>query len=340
MEIPNNIFKKSKNKKKKIEVPTDIISDNLEDIPNNLIIKYKDKIDVNFVDKVVFHKKNVLENLGESVKHYDHYIEKSPNLINKYNKTGNIDILQDYINLVGDYINVDCVQVKEENVKCDGCGRIIDENYLENEDSFICEFCNCINTFLKPRNFTKQTEKNVSDDDTINFMKLLDKFEGKGTCVPNSLFDELDKYVYSINLEKGAYYRNLESTFDGKKEGTSKKKILELLEMSKNGKYYDETNYICNIYWGWELPDISHIREQLINDYRRTQEVWMDIKHNYDRSASLGTQFRLYVQLKALDYPCNRDDFKIQDMVDSLRTHNDAWEVMCKKAGIKYTFVS
>jgi len=344
MEIPPNVFKRQK-RPKRIEVPENIISDNLEDIPNNLLVKYKDTIDVEFIDKIIIHKLKVLQNLNQNIDHYDKYLLESQQLIEDYKKTSNVKTAQKYINLSNEYISIDCIKIKEKIVKCDGCGQVIDEKYIENEDTFVCSVCNCINTFLSPRNFTKQNEKNMSDDDTVNFIKLLDKFEGKGDNIPEIIYDELDLLASTINMEKGEYYRKLPLLENGKKEGTSKKKIIELLELlelkdiSKGKKYYDETNTICHEYWGWPLPDISHIKQQLILDYRRTQEVWNDIKREYNRSASLGTQFRLYVQLKALDYPCEREDFKIQDMVDSLRFHNDAWEVMCKKADVKYTFV-
>lgn len=338
MEIPPNVFKRHK-KSKRIEVPENIISDNLEDIPNNLLVKYRDTIDVDFVDKIIIHKLKVLQNLNQNIDKYDKYLLESQELISEYKKTNNVKIAQEYVNLVNEYITIDCVKIKEKIVKCDGCGEIIDEKYIENEDTFVCSSCSCINTFLSPRNFTKQNEKNVSDGDTMNFIKLLDKFEGRGDYIPEEVYKQLDNLTSSMNIEKGEYYRNLPLLPNGKKEGTSKRKIIELLELSKNGKYYDETNTICHEYWGWKLPDITDIRQQLISDYRRTQEIWLDIKKDYNRSASLGTQFRLYVQLKALDYPCEREDFKIQDMVDSLRFHNDAWEIMCKRAGVKYIFV-
>ena len=141
-------------------------------------------------------------------------------------------------------------------------------------------------------------------------------------------------------MKTGEYYRNLELNSKGKKEGTSKKKLWNALENTGNNKYYDESNFIAHKYWGWELPDITLHRERLISDYQRTQQVWNNIKIRYNRSASLGTQFRLYVHLKAIDYECDRDDFKIQDMVDSLRIHNDAWRKMCEETNLKYIFVS
>jgi len=59
MEIPSNVFKRQK-RTKRIEVPENIISDNLEDIPNNLLVKYKDTIDVEFIDKIITITSSVL----------------------------------------------------------------------------------------------------------------------------------------------------------------------------------------------------------------------------------------------------------------------------------------
>ena len=122
----------------------------------------------------------------------------------------------------------------------------------------------------------------------------------------------------------------------GKKDGTDKKILFEALENIGYSQYYDETNYIAHIYWGWELPDISWCRDKILRDYQNTQKVWNLIKHNYKRSASLGTQYRLYVHLASNGYECSKEDFKIQDMVDSLKMHNDAWEIMSKEVGISF----
>ena len=127
----------------------------------------------------------------------------------------------------------------------------------------------------------------------------------------------------------------------GKKKELIKKLLLNAFEYLNFTQYYEETCYLCHLYWGWKLPDLSCYREKIIKDYQETQKIWNNIKCNYKRSASLGSQFRLYVHLMAVGYPhCEREDFKIQDMVDSLRIHNEAWEIMCKETGIKYFSVS
>ena len=107
------------------------------------------------------------------------------------------------------------------------------------------------------------------------------------------------------------------------------------LEKIGHSQYYDETSYIANVYWGWELPNLKNYKDQILRDYQNTQNIWNNIKFEYKRTASLGTQYRLYVHLVSVDYPCKVEDFKIQDMPDSLRLHNNAWTRMCEECNIK-----
>ena len=80
---------------------------------------------------------------------------------------------------------------------------------------------------------------------------------------------------------------------------------------------------------------------KILKDYQNTQHAWNNIKLEYKRTASLGTQYRLYVHLVAAGYPyCEKEDFKIQENVESLRLHNDAWKKMCEICNLDYHYVS
>ena len=212
----------------------------------------------------------------------------------------------------------------------------------ENFDGiYICPECNCINNYIKPIKHVKDSEHylmNTGDDDINNFIKVLSKFEGRNvSLIPDILYKKLDEYFISRDMEKGDFYKKKDHNNEGKKEGTSKKKMWAALEELGYNQYYDEINYITHVFWGWKLPDLTLYRDQIIKDYQITQQVWQRIKKDYKRSASLGTSFRLLSHLKAVNYPyCKREDFKIQDMVESLQLHNDAWQRMCEETGVKY----
>jgi hypothetical protein len=268
------------------------------------------------------------------------YISESKDILDilkKDNSRQNADI---YFSIVKKYIGIDVITEMREGKRCEGCGVSLEEEDFSIDTLVICPECDCVNTTMGPSKYTRDAEYGnaVFDEDIVNFIKVLDKFEGKNsTPIDRNLYSELDEYMENIDMKKGEFYRNLPLTEDGEKKGTSKEILWQALERLGYNQYYDESSYICHVYWGWSLPDLSLFRDKLIEDYQNTQTIWKKIKGEYTRSASLGTQYRLYKQLLAVDYPyCKKSNFRIQEMVDSLRLHDHAWKRMCEEAGVKF----
>lgn len=278
------------------------------------------------------------------MKELKRYEECSIPKINKYKANKNKELLEDYLDLCSSYIKVERIKTVKNNFKCVACGRDLEDLKEDCDGIVTCPVCNCINSYMKPAVYQRDFEKfnYYFDEDINNFVKILDKFEGKTNLIlDNDFLTLLDDYFTNIGMKKGEEIRKMKCNLDGKKAGTSRKILWSALEKLGFSQYYDETSYICNIYWGWKLPDLTKYRDQLIKDYQLSQNIWNSIKIEYKRSASLGTQFRLYVQLMAVGYPhCNRDDFKIQENIESLRLHNDAWKRMCERCNIKYFYVT
>lgn len=339
MDIPTDIFRQ--NKKKRMDIPKTILI-NTTDIPDKIVIKYKNRIDIEKLDEIVTHKLNIVSKKNKKVEDLDYYNRHKKDLMENILQNNNKNDIQRFLDLCNRYVHIECIKTIENNLKCRGCDKCLDSGEELEDNTYICNDCECINTFLKPNYYSKTSDKfPSSEDDTVNFIKVLDKFEGKNEPYPpETIYEDLDNYFISMKMKPGQYYRDMPLNYRGKKDGTNKKKLWDALENTGNNKYYDESNFITHKYWGWKLPDITLYREKLISDYQETQNIWNKIKGNYNRSASLGTQFRLYVHLKAINYECEREDFKIQDMVESLRIHNDAWKVMCEETGLSYVFVS
>ena len=252
--------------------------------------------------------------------------------------------MEDFLDICSIYIRIERIKNIDYTFRCKGCKRSLEDLKEDSDGIVTCPNCNCINTYMKPNIYHRDVEKfnYFFDEDINNFVKILDKFEGKTNIILGKDFiDKLDNYFSGIGMKKSDYYKNLKTTLDGKKEGTSRKFLWNALEKLGFSQYYDEVSYIANIYWGWDLPDLTRYKDQLIRDYQISQAVWNLIKTDYKRSASLGTQFRLYVQLKAVDYPnAKREDFKIQENIESLRLHNECWKIMCERCNIKYHYVT
>lgn len=314
----------------------------------NYIVELKKEYDKSYIESK---KKDLLDKIDRE-KDYVNNIEKDI-ILNRYLEISKIyihsfkegirdlNLIKDYLEIANNYIMIDIIKNLEDNINCEGCGKEL-ECFEENIEGFnVCPYCHCINNYIKPFKCIKDPEHyllNTGDDDINNFIKVLSKFEGKNVSnIPEELYTKLDNYFLNKGMEVGIFYKDLPHDEEGKKEGTSKKKMWTALETLAYNQYYDEISHITHIYWGWKLPDLSLYKNQIIKDYQLTQQVWQKIKKDYNRSASLGTSFRLLSHLKAVDYPyCKKEDFKIQDMVESLRLHDDAWRRMCEETGVKY----
>ena len=333
------ILKKSKKVYEK-KIPTRILDDTSENIPEVIIVKYRERINVDQIDEVIRFKLKKLKKIDL----LQQYSETSLEKILMYKNFPTKENLEDYLDICSIYIRIERIKNIDYIFNCKGCNNSLENLKEDSEGVVTCPKCNCINTYMKPNNYQRDLEKfnYCFDEDVNNFIKILDKFEGKtNLMIKVDFIDLLDGYFLNIGLKSGAYYKKLPLTIDGKKKGTSRKLLWVALEKIGYSQYYDEVSYIANIYWGWSLPDLTKYKDQLIKDYQMTQNIWNLIKGDYKRSASLGTQFRLYVQLKAVGYPnADRDDFKIQDNIESLRLHNECWKIMCEKSNIEYHYVT
>jgi len=253
-----------------------------------------------------------------------------------------LKIIKHYLDHAKDYIQLEIIHKMEFKVSCPICGMDFSKSFLDEESGLCnCPKCGYEREAISHSSTYKDSQRvNIGNrnnyDDCENFRKALMRYQGKQpNKPPEKLYEQLDEYFIKIGKQTGEEIRKLSTTSEGKKKGTSRQLMYEALGETNNSAYYDDINLIMNIYWGWDLPDISDIEEKIMEDYINTQQVYNAIP-NKDRNASLNIQFRLFVHLKALDYPCSKEEFKIQTSRDSLEFHQDMWMIMCEKTGLKF----
>jgi hypothetical protein len=297
---------------------------------------------------------------------YNTYINATKSLLEKYNKVASssskgivffkktkekeddhivnyrLKIIREYLDIAKEYIRLEINQKIDINFICPGCGMDLSKMFVDQDSGLsLCPSCgyekesvSYNSTYKDSLRVNSSTRNNY--DDCENFRKALYRFQGRqSNRPPAKLYEQLDAYFTKIKKSVSSEVLKLPITEDGKKKGTSREMMFEALSETNNSAYYDDINVILHIYWGWELPNISHVEERIMEDYINTQQVFNSISKK-DRNASLNIQFRLYVHLKAVNYPCTKDDFKIQTSRDSLIFHNEIWKQMCEETGIKF----
>lgn len=251
-------------------------------------------------------------------------------------------LIREFLDIAKNYIKLEINHKVNSTIACIGCGKDIHKNTVEEDSGLVvCPSCG----YERENISHNSTYKDISRvnlynrnnyDDCENFRKALLRFQGKQTHKPPAkLYSQLDAYFVKIKKPPGADICKLPLTEDGKKKGTSREMMFEALSETNNSAYYDDINLILHVYWGWILPNITHIEDRIMEDYINTQYIYNSISQK-DRNASLNIQFRLFVHLKAIGYSCTKDDFKIQTSRDSLIFHNDMWKIMCEKTGLKF----
>lgn len=198
---------------------------------------------------------------------------------------------------------------------CPGCGLESSKQVADEFSSLACSGCGVETRRLaKVPCSTEGGKNNLSRnnyEDKENFIKAMERYQGKQVIKnTKNLFNDLDEYFTSYGMKTGEHIqRSIPLDERGRKRGTSKDLMFKALSERGYSNYYKNINLICHLYWGWTLPDISHLEDGLLDDYDSFQRVYE--KHKIGRRSCLSTDYMLLILLIRKGYKCTSDDFKI-----------------------------
>lgn len=258
-------------------------------------------------------------------------------------------LILDFIEIARRYIQIDLIREIKEGNNCPACGTKLDQTMSSADDDGISVCPNCgieKISIIQTRTYHDNARTNNSGnnyEDRANYRKVLMRYQGKEPDKPPpELYQKLEDYfieneIPKIDIDGDGKRRFAPPEFirtqiplnqDGEKEGTSRSLMFKALKDIGCSEFYDHINVILNTMWGWELPDISHLEDQILEDYDESQPVYEALPK--DRKSSLNTQFRLYKDLRRLGHPCKAKDFRIPTTHDILEFHNTMWAKMCE----------
>lgn len=252
-----------------------------------------------------------------------------------------ISLIEKYLDIAGDYIQLDIIRVtSHKSDVCTGCGASLARIALSDEGSLRCPECFTEHSVIITAKLSKDGARinmntNLEDESIENFLRAFTRYQGLQCEQPDEkVYEKLDKYFTRNGRPTGAQIRELPLDSRGLRGDTNHKMLWDALSHIGHSEYYEDTNLIGHVYWGWELPNVSHLKERLIDKYIKTQKVFYQIPiEERNRNSSLGTQYRLWRHLQLEGHECYMDEFKIAENPESLRTHNNLWKQMCDGAG-------
>lgn len=255
-----------------------------------------------------------------------------------------IKVIREFLNVVREIIPVDMVCTGEKSSShgliCQGCASDLIDVVINSDGCQICPNCG-VERYVTG-NYADYIEGEGPDtipspntrgyEDIINFKKTLYRYQGKQ--IPRVdmtvLIAKLDGYFVERNKQPGHVIKNMPGDSKGRKRETSVAIMLDALSTIGYSSCYEDVNYILNQYWGWDLPDVSHLEELILSDYCKTQKVWKNMTDiEKGRKSSVSTQYRLMKHLQLRGHICHPEDFKLPQP-SSIRQYDEVWRVMCE----------
>jgi len=246
-------------------------------------------------------------------------------------------LIEQYLEIASKYISINLIKINNPiGDICQGCGTSL-AKIIANEDGMIrCPNLDCqtehdIAVMHKLcKDGTRITVGNNNDDSIDNFLRAFVRYQGlQPERPPEIIYSKLDEYFTNLGQPTGEQIKKLLPNKRGKRGNTDHKMLWIALSKIGYSEFYKLANYIGHIYWGWELPNIMHLKELIIYHYNETQRVYYQIPvEERRRESSLGTSYRLWRHLQLVGHECYFDEFKIVTNNDSLHSHDNLWKLM------------
>jgi hypothetical protein len=293
-----------------------------------------------------------LEKSSILIKKYE-AIPKSRNLVDVNNSDMNyyptendlkrIAVIKEFMSLVSNYIEIRyvCTGEKPSNIDtlCHECGRDlapIAQNVRVIKYCHYCSYqCNIKLPLVKvPRSEIDESKPALTCNELNNFIKAINHYQGNIKPAQYEMEDvraKLDEYFIAEGLPTGEQIkatRPLNSR--GQREGTTVDMMHRAMK-TKKIKCYDCINYVCREYWGWVLPDISHLEDVIISDYNKTQAVRSSLTvEERGGKSNIPVRLRLCEHLKKRGWNCDVEDFKLSTDYEK---YLPGWKLMCERSG-------
>ncbi len=251
-------------------------------------------------------------------------------------------LIEKYLDIASDYIQIDVTRINDSlSDICMGCGDSLSSILQSDEGTIRCSNFNCqtehniIILHKLSKDSSRINVNNILEDESIdNFLRAFTRYQGlQSDYPPENLYEELDNYFINLGRKTGDEIKNLPLNSRGRRGDTDHKMLWMALSEIGHPEYYEDSNLIGNIYWGWDLPDVNKYKELIITHYNITQKVFYQIPldERY-RTSSLGTSYRLWRHLELVGHICDSSEFRIANNFDSLKIHNKLWRLMCEKS--------
>lgn len=250
------------------------------------------------------------------------------------------NLISQYLSIARNYYEIRDIENKEEektssSVSCQNCNNtnsnlfdIIDNNI------YICSICFNQQIVMKYNSSYNDIDRvNIASKyiyiRKVHFRDCINQYQGKqNNTVSKDVYRDLENEFFQHHLLVG----NEDTPKEIRFANITKKHIHIFLKELNYSNHYENINLIHYVMTGIKPPDISHLEEQLLDDFNVLTELYSTIKH-IKRKSFINSQHVLYQLLRRHRFPCNKDDFIVLKTTDRKCFHDEITKELFETLG-------
>ncbi|NDE13506.1 hypothetical protein EBZ80_01065 [bacterium] len=223
--------------------------------------------------------------------------------------------------------------------RCPVCSTDYDHFILHDNHS-VCEKCGFVAaTTHNSVSYRDIDRVNMSSkytyDRRSHFRDTIAQYQGKqNASIPKQVYDDLIHQLVSHRIvpEEHATMPK-EVAF----EKVTREHILIFLREIHQTKHYEDVVLIHHTLTGRPAPDISHLENDLMNDFNILVETYDKKYKTSERKNFINTQYVLFQLLRRHRFPCKKEDFNMLKTVDRKYFHDQVCSELFAEIGWSFT---
>jgi len=228
---------------------------------------------------------------------------------------------------------------KTTKIVCNNCGNKKQFDIID-ECIYVCINCGSQQEILLHTSSYKDIDRvNISSkytyDRKVHFRDCMNQYQGKqNSTIDLKIYTDLeDQFKKHHLLCKG-------NAKEKKFRKINKEHIHLFLKELEYTKHYENINLIYYNMTGNKPDDISHLEDDLLNDFdllTYSYDNKFKNKKGFNRKNFINTQYVLYQLLIKYKHPCKKDDFTILKTVDRKSFHDTITQDLFSDLGWSFT---
>ena len=239
-----------------------------------------------------------------------------------------------------EFVSDDTLRSTQQKTDCTNCGfkklLLVDDLY------YICPECGCekdgnINTLSYKDTSRTNILQKYAYEKRSHFKDAINQYQGKQNCkIDPKVFTDLRQQLENHHLLIGDENTPLHIRY----QNVKRQHILLFLKELSYDKQYENANYIYSELTGVKCPDISHLVDQLMEDFDTLASLYtkkFKYEKNIERKSFINIQCVFFQLLLKNKYVCKKEDFNILKTADRKSFHDDILRELFLELNWTYT---